>query len=253
MAKKKRAHHEEHENHERWLVSYADFITLLFAFFVVLYATSNKNETKEKEFEESIRQELRLAAAAGGGAGAGAGSGLGASNVATINNVLNPADVTPARGSGAGELEERVAVQLREKLSDEERKNQITNLGHDAMGVRVSLAATSLFPPGSAKLRQASLQTLDKLAAILKNTANQIIVEGHTDDVPVQGGPFETNWELAAARASQVVRYLVKVHQFNPKRLAAISYADQKPVAPNTTEEGRAQNRRIEFLIVTQE
>lgn len=249
MAKKKRVHHEEHENHERWLVSYADFITLLFAFFVVLYATSNKNEEKEKQFEESIRQELKLAATAG----TGAGSGIGASNMATINNVINPADVTAARSTGAGELEEKVAVQIQEKLSDEERKNQITNIGHDVMGVRVSLAATSLFPAGSAKLRLASLQTLDKLAGILKNTGNQIIVEGHTDDVPVQGGQFETNWELAAARASQVVRYLVKVHQFSPKRLAAISYADQKPVAPNTTEEGRTQNRRIEFLIVTQE
>lgn len=249
MAKKqKRVHHEEHENHERWLVSYADFITLLFAFFVVLYATSNKNEEKEKQFEDSIRQELKLASTGG------AGSGQGASNVAVINNVINPADVMPARGGGsAGELEDKVAVAIQEKLSDEERKNQITNIGHDVMGVRVSLAATSLFPPGSAKLRLSSLQTLDKLAVILKATANQIIVEGHTDDVPVQGGQFETNWELAAARASQVVRYLVKVHQYSPKRLAAISYADQKPVAPNSTEEGRRQNRRIEFLIVTQE
>lgn len=244
MSKQRRSHHEEHENHERWIVSYADFITLLFAFFVVLYATSTKNEDKEKKFEESIQKELKMLVVGNQQAGGPPGNPLG--------SVIDSPDVFFRKGVGPGELEDHVERMIDKQISSEEKKQLISNIRHDAIGVRVSLAATTLFPVGSSKLKQPSLKTLDKLAELLQKAPQKLIVEGHTDNIPVAGGLFESNWELAAARATQVVRYLIKVHGFDPKRLAAISYADQKPISSNDTEEGRSQNRRIEFLIVTE-
>lgn len=251
---KKRSHdHEEHENSERWLVSYADFITLLFAFFVVLYATSSQNKEKEKQFEESIRETMKLPQAEGGGGGGGAGSGAAA-------NMGTQAGFEPGGGSTAqsrlannADLQEKLEKEVSEKMSPEERKTVIS-LRHDLFGVRMSLAASSVFPTGSAKIRREALPTLDKIAQMMKASTFKMLVEGHTDDQPIApGGSFDSNWELASARATQVVRYLAKVHAIPEARLAAVSYADQRPLAPNTTEENRTQNRRIEILFITGE
>lgn len=243
MAKRK-SKHEEPENHERWVISYADFITLLFAFFVVMYATSNKNKDKEKKFEDSLRQELKMEGPSGGG-------GLGE----IVENILNP-NVSPmqvfnTKGVGPRELQDHVERLLEKSLTAKEKKSLISGIRHDAIGVRVSLAATALFPSGSAKLLSSAVEALNKVAETFREAPQQIIIEGHTDNEPISDGTFESNWELAGARASQVVRYLIKVHGYDPKRLAAISYADQKPLTSNDTEEGRSENRRIEFLIVT--
>ena len=233
--------HEEHENHERWLVSYADFMTLLFAFFVVLYATSTQNIEKEKTFEKSMRQQFRMAM---GGQGT-------SSNVSQNNAIMDPINIFENKNVGNGELEDYVEKLLAKNMSEEERKLAIGGLRHDSVGVRISLAAATFFPSGSPKLRLPALRSLDKVAEILKKTNNRLIVEGHTDDQKVVGGQYGSNWELASLRATSVVRYLIKYHGIDPKRLAAISYADTKPLTPNVTDEARAKNRRIEILIVT--
>lgn len=239
MARKKK--HEEHENHERWLVSYADFITLLFAFFVVLYATSTQNQEKEKKFEDSIRAEFKMVGA--GGTSSDSGGMLG--------QVINPIDVFQQKNVGSGELEDYVQRMLQKNMSDEERKLAIGGLRHDSVGVRISLAAATFFPVGSAKLRLPALRSLDKVAELLRTSKNRLIIEGHTDDKTVApGSEISSNWELASLRATSVVQYLIKYHGIDPKRLAAISYADQKPLVPNTSDENRAKNRRIEILIV---
>jgi chemotaxis protein MotB len=241
----RRKNHEEHENHERWLVSYADFITLLFAFFVVLYATSTQNEEKEKKFEDSVRAQFKMA----GGEGKKSSDEGG-----LLGQVIDPIDVFQQRNVGNGELEDYVDRLLQKNMSAEERKLAIGGLRHDSVGVRISLAASTFFPVGQAKLRLPALRSLDKIADILKKSKNRIIIEGHTDDQAlVNGGAIESNWELASLRATSVVRYLIKYHGISPKRLAAISYADQKPLVPNTTDENRAKNRRIEILIVNGE
>ena len=250
----KRKHdHEEHESSERWLVSYADFITLLFAFFVVLYATSTQNVEKEKQFEESIREQMKIPPQGGGGAG---GSGQGLAQQA----LGEAAEVSPNQGGDSerqklarsAELEEEIEKAIGKSMTEEEKK-QISELRHDAFGVRMNLAASSVFPTGSAKLRRESLPVLDKLASILKGSEFKMLIEGHTDDVPVTGGEFDSNWELASARATQVVRYLTKVRQVPANRLAAVAYADQRPLVPNSSEENRARNRRIEILLITAE
>lgn len=245
MKHKRRQKHTEHENHERWLVSYADFITLLFAFFVVLYATATQNQEKQKKFESALRTELRMM-----GSGGASGQQQSAVSTGEGTEVIQLIDLFQQRNVGNGELQDYVEKLLNKNLSEEERKLAIGGLRHDTVGVRISLAASTFFPSAKAKLRRPALAALDKIAKFLKTAPNKIVIEGHTDDEPVSGGEFESNWELGASRATSVVRYLVKVHGFDPKRLSAISYADTKPLVPNTTPENRAKNRRIEILIV---
>jgi chemotaxis protein MotB len=241
----KRKKHEEHESHERWLVSYADFITLLFAFFVVMYATSTNNEEKQKRFQESVRQNLKLGQ---GGTGDGASAPKSAAE-ALVPELRQPVEGFPKQG-GPEEVEDYVARKLNKSLSKGEQES-VTKIHHDLIGARISLAASTFFPMGSSKLKLSSLKTLDKVASILKQTDRKVIIEGHTDDIPVAGGKYDSNWELASLRATSVVRYLIKFHDLDPARLAAISYADQRPLVPNDSDVNRSKNRRIEILIVT--
>lgn len=243
MAARKSRRHEEHENHERWLVSYADFITLLFAFFVVMYATSTSNEDKQKKFEDSIKLNFHLM-------GKGAGSESSDSIDSAIAELVMPLGSFPKKG-GAREVEDYVERSLDKSMGRDQKKNAIQDIYHDAVGVRVALTASTFFQPGSAKLKISALEYLDKVAEVLKSNSKRVIIEGHTDDTPIEDSIFPSNWELAGGRASAVVRYFVKYHQLDPKRFVSISYGDQKPVAPNDSEPHKAMNRRIEILIVT--
>jgi chemotaxis protein MotB len=240
----KKHRHEEHENHERWLVSYADFITLLFAFFVVMYATSNVNEGKQKNFEDSIKTKFKLVAVT-------AGEGKKANSIDDALEELHTPVLELSQHAGAAETADYVERSLDKSMSASQKKSLIQNITHDAIGARVALASSSFFQSGSAKLKIDALSALDKVAEVLKSNDRKIIVEGHTDDTPISDSQFPSNWELAGTRASAVIRYLTKVHKIAPQRMVSISYGDQKPLVPNDTEENRAQNRRIEILIVT--
>jgi len=247
---RKKSRHAEHENHERWLVSYADFITLLFAFFVVMYATSTNNEEKQKKFEDSVRVNLHLGAQKDGKSQKDSDGTAGINLSELVPELNTPVSVFPKQG-GPKEVEDYLDRSLDKKISKEVRQKMISSVRHDGFGARITLAASSFFPTGSAKLKYSSLQVLDQIADLIKETDRRIVIEGHTDNEPIIGGMFESNWELASLRATSVVRYLIKYQKVDPKRLAAISYADQKPIADNSTEEGRAQNRRIEILVAT--
>jgi chemotaxis protein MotB len=243
----RRRKHEEHENHERWLVSYADFITLLFAFFVVLYATSTQNEEKEKQFENSIRAKFHMVAVGfGGNAPPNMGSG-------PTGQVFDPLELIQRRHLNTDDLEDYVNKLLDKNLSNKEKQEAIAGIRRDAIGVRITLAASTFFPPGSAKLKQPAVKVLNILGKILKNANRQIIIEGHTDNQPVVGNQFESNWELASIRATTVVRYLINIFKMDPAKLGAVSYGDTRPLVPNTSEVNRAKNRRIEIVIVNKE
>jgi chemotaxis protein MotB len=243
-----RKRHEDHENHERWLVSYADFITLLFAFFVVMYATSNNDLAKQKEFENSVRVNLKLGAAEKSGSD---GVPDASAIIAEQIQGTNP-DSYPQKG-GSAEAADYATRYLSKQVDAATKKELGLEVRHDAVGVRVSLAASSVFPEGEFKMKRSSLQVLNQLGELLKQTNKKVIIEGHTDDQPITSSTVPSNWELASLRATSVVRYLIKSQNMDPKRLAAISYADQKPLVPNDTPENRAKNRRIEILIVTDE
>jgi chemotaxis protein MotB len=243
----KRKHEEEHENHERWLVSYADFITLLFAFFTILYATSQKDISKAKEFETSARKAFRTVLDFGGTVGDHM------SYDAAGKLIPPPIDLFPPAGAGPTEVQDALERLIEKTVSEEEQASMIQGIRHDTVGVHVSLAAEALFPSGSDQILAGGLAALDKLAKILKVSNRKLVIEGHTDNIPIRGQKFISNWDLAAARSTKIVRYLIAKHKIAANRMVAVSYADQKPVAPNETEEGRAKNRRIDVLIVTGE
>lgn len=244
-----RKRYEEPENHERWLVSYADFITLLFAFFVVMYATSTSNIDKQKEFENSVRVNLKLGAAAAEKS-PHAAPDAGEIIAEYIQGKDGGPESFPQKGSSA-EAADYATRYLSKQMDAVTKKELGLEVHHDAMGVRVSLAASSVFPEGEFKMKRSSLKLLNQLGDLLGQTNKKILIEGHTDDQPISSPTVASNWELASLRATSVVRYFIKYQNMDAKRLAAISYADQKPVAPNDTPENRAKNRRIEILILT--
>lgn len=250
-SERKRHPPEEPESHERWLVSYADFITLLFAFFVVMYATSTNNQEKQKSFQDAVGKSLKLTVSGGAGDGSGgAASGeLGGENAA---EAIISMEGFPAHG-GPGETEQYINRIVEKKL-DKDDKEKIQETRHDAIGVRIALASSQFFLPGGVRLRRTALKTLDKLAEILKETDKKIVIEGHTDNLPVgKDAPYESNWELSSLRATSIVRYLIKYHQIDPQRISAMAYADTRPVKSNDSEEGRSRNRRIEIYLILDE
>ena len=161
-------------------------------------------------------------------------------------------DGFPPRGAPR-ETEQYISRVFDKKL-DSADKEKIQQLRHDAIGVRIALASAQFFLPGGVKIRTTALKSLDKIAEVLKETDKKIIIEGHTDNIPVADNPlYESNWELASLRATSIVRYLVKYHAIDPKRISATSYADTRPLKSNDSAEGRSQNRRIEIYIVLDE
>ncbi len=251
-----KAKHVEHENHERWLVSYADFITLLFAFFVVLYATSTQNKEKEKSFENALKEKLAFITI--GGAGAGLANGVYTSAGSSVGGqVIEGIDVFPKKG-GPAEVMEFVDRQLKKKFTPEDRARYIRDISIEPIGVRISLQGDGFFTSGSHKMKPESLAGLNKVAQILKASEHQVLVEGHTDkeDVTSEAGNIiETNWELGALRATTIVRYLIKIQGIAANRLAAVSYGDQRPLelVGATADQLKQAQRRIDFVILNED
>ena len=235
----------DHENHERWLISYADFITLLFAFFVVMYAVSAVNESKYRV----------LANALGDAFGKTAAQDTAPQPVPQLGN----ARVLPP------EVRQRT---LREQQALEEREHmtEVANKLLDAMGplikdgkvrvtqsrrgVSIEINANVLFKPGEASLEPDSLGVLRAVAQTLAPEPFNLEITGYTDNVPISSTLFPSNWELSATRASSVVR-LFADNGISPERLLAIGREASHPVASNGTPEGRARNRRVEIMILS--
>ncbi|MBX9765805.1 MAG: OmpA family protein [Bdellovibrionales bacterium] len=243
MARKRRE--EEHESHDRWLVSYADFITLLFAFFTVLYATSERDVKKQKEFEDSIKSAMTPMSES---------SQLLTDNSVNSSDAVNPIESPIENHSqtkrNLEELEEQMRKDLEKTLGEEQYKSTVQSIHHDKEGVRVTLSSELLFPSGSDRIREESLETISALADALKKTSGQIVVEGHTDNQPIGTSKFPSNWDLAAARSTMFVRFLISKHKIPAARIQVAAFADQRPIANNDSAGTRSQNRRIEVLLV---
>lgn len=248
MASRKRRK-EEPENNERWLISYADFITLLFAFFVVMYATSQSDNEKQAKFEKSFKQAMGMFSTTGGGGGIM--NDPFPSHVKEGSPVDIPIKIFQDPKASRKELRDVLWQLIYSKMSDEQIKEAGLDIYDDEHGVRIALTASQLFPAGSAKILPDALNRLDKVGEILKLADRRLIVEGHTDNESIMSEAFPSNWELAAARASTIVRYLIKRHKVPGDLLSVASYADQKPLVKNNSAENRSKNRRIEILITT--
>ncbi|MDR0702547.1 MAG: flagellar motor protein MotD [Azoarcus sp.] len=247
MPRQRKYRAEEHENTERWLVSYADFITLLFAFFVVMYSLSSVNEGKYRALSESLGQAFRSAAIDMNS------PQVTTPPVTTIVPPIRPGHAV-ARNKQAEERRRQTARKMR-NMADAIRgalrpltENGQVNVTEGAFGVTVEINASALFAPGEAVLGSEAVAALRAVAGVIAMAEFPITVEGHTDSLPISNYRFPSNWELSAVRASAVVRLFIE-NGVLPDRLTAAGYADQRPVADNDTEAGRARNRRVAIMI----
>ncbi len=241
----RRKTHAAHANHERWLVSYADFITLLFAFFVVMFAASNADKNKARQVAESVRSAL-----ARGQLSVAVASLLGHPRPDKPDSAETPAGaVKPAPTPAAADLERSLEA-LRKGLAEEIRagKMQVTL---ESRGLVISMREAAFFASGDDTVSGASYPSVEKVAGIIRQLPNAVRLEGHTDSVPIHNSRFRSNWELSAARAIAMLELLEKRFALPRERMAVAGYAETAPADSNETETGRAHNRRVDVVVLT--
>jgi chemotaxis protein MotB len=239
MARKRYDDDVPQEHHERWLISYADFITLLFAFFVVMYAISIVNEGKYQQLSEALGDAF-------GGRGAATQVNTNVEPVLPLSHIVNR-----KRNEAARREHERMGVLARDltaTLLPLVKSGQV-RVTQNARGVSVEINASVLFDQGQAQLQPEASEILQAVGGLLRNDPHRIEVEGHTDDVPIASTVYPSNWELSAARASSVVRLFID-SGVAPARLSALGFAATRPVAANTDPVGQARNRRVAVMIL---
>ncbi|MBN8554551.1 MAG: OmpA family protein [Deltaproteobacteria bacterium] len=243
MGKKQK--HEEHENHERWIIPYADMVTLLFAFFVVMYSISQQDLAKLKNVSESVQEAFM-------------GSKKGGAKIKKVDFSNSP--TTPETGPkfmvrrtiSDQELLDELRKQLTQDGFDFVYQDKVSpiNVKIDGRGVVISISAGYLFEQGATEIRPELFPVIQIVADIIRGVDRLILVEGHTDIEPIVGNMFYSNWELSALRATSMVRLLIQQYGIDPTRLTASGYGQYRPVADNATDQGRAQNRRVEIIML---
>jgi chemotaxis protein MotB len=249
-----------HSNHERWLVSYADFITLLFAFFVVLYASSQVDKRKVGKLAMAIQvafQEMGVFQASTTQVPIDVNAPMPFSKAQAIENVQRTASLgrivshpDGMLGGGAenGDLAQ-LETELQTALAAEIKRNEIA-MRREPDGLVISLREVGFFESGSAEMKSGSQPAFDRIAMMLRQRDYRLRIEGHTDDVPIHTARFSSNWELSTARATEIIRLLMVRDGFSPDRLSAAGYAEYHPVASNGSAEGRGMNRRVDIVIL---
>ena len=257
MARKQK--HEEHENHERWLVSYADFITLLFAFFVVMYSVSSVNEGKYRVLSDALLAAFRsqpktlLPIQEGQPAKSPLKEDMNSKSSPALVSAPDlpvPSVSRKKKYNGQpaplGEVATRLEQEF-DRLIDED----IIAIRYNDNYVEIELKSNILFPAASTQLTPKATEVLTKLGKILRNFPNVVRVEGYTDDNAMNSTIYPSNWELSAARAGSVVRLFME-NGVDPARMSAVGYAQYRPLADNSTPEGRIQNRRVTVVVLNQ-
>lgn len=276
MTRRRRQQHEEPENLERWLVSYADFITLLFAFFVVMYAISSVNEGKYRVLSETLNavfetrprsddpiqigERPRDVLASPDGPLAPAQfkpSGEGDLDVPSEQVGVKAAGSGEAEGDGDGgdgglkkdgsamRIADEIAISLQDYI-----EKDLVNISQVGDRIEIEMKAKMLFPSATARLSPPALLALREISKTLKRIPSHLQVEGHTDNVPISTSAFPSNWELSAARAASVVHFLAR-QGIEPWRMAAVGLGEHRPIAENDDETGRAANRRVTVVVLT--
>jgi len=252
------------DNHERWLVSYADFITLLFAFFVVMYSISTAREGSYRVLSDSIVRALNtpllaLKRESSGGvempdawsAGApdtGSSQAMIPLKPELLNRGLSRAEPGDAAAESRGEID-RLAGAVENRVSDF-IDEELIKVERNDYWLEIEIKAQLLFASGSRVLLSDAVPVLENFASVLRDVPNLVNVEGFTDNVPIRNGRFPSNWELSAARAATVVR-LFEENGIAPERLSATGYGEHRPIAGNDTPEGRARNRRVVLVVMS--
>lgn len=251
---RRRRAHEAHENLERWLITYADLITLLMIFFVVMYALSKLDQTKYAVFAQALQAEFRNADAI-----------LEAPSSSAFLPT-SPVDEAPTPRTGEGPdsvppetkhrllQRERELQQMQAELEKTIRDHGLegrVSVANVPRGIVLRLNDLVLFELGKADLRPEAHALLDELAQLFAQIRGTISVEGHTDNIPIGShSPFRDNWELSTARALSVVRYFTEVKRLDPRKFVAVGYGEYRPLVPNTSDQNRQKNRRVEIVIL---
>lgn len=247
---------EEHTNTERWMVSYADFVTLLFAFFVVMYSISSINEGKYKTLSSSLSRIFTSTPIE-------TTTGQPISLFEQPPTVAEPlplesepyAEVEKRRELSAAIQEEQeklsaASKQFEEVLAPMIKENLVAVNKHD-FWVELQMSSELLFTSGSDQLSQRAIDVIKLIAAVVAPLPNAISVEGYTDNIPIETAIFRSNWDLSSARATSVVHEMIRAG-VDPLRLSAVGYGEYHPIADNSTEKGRFENRRVTLVIASQ-
>lgn len=251
MARKKgTAHHEEHMD-EGWLIPYADLLTLLLALFIVLFASSQVDQKKFEQLAQSFNAAFNS-------------SGNSAAILDHNQSLIEPQNqesLQKITEQQFDDLKKRQAhlqetaqlTQLKKELDQYIAENNLSGKLHTILsedGLLIRIKDSALFPSGSAELIPDSQVYGTKIAKMLKNLSQKVIISGHTDDIPINNSRFPSNWELSSQRAINFMKYLLAQEDLQPERFSAIGYGEYHPIVPNTTSEGRSKNRRVEVLIM---
>jgi len=256
----RRKRREEHVSHERWLVSYADFITLLFAFFVVLYSSSQVDKRKVGRLALAIQvafQELGVFETSNTKIPLSNTEPMPFTTIQAVENAQRTGDmqrfVQPTKGmlsvsASSGSLKD-IQAEL-EKVLAPEIQERMVSVQARKEGVVVSLREIGFYDSGSATIRNSAVGAVDRLANVVVPRRESLRIEGHTDNVPIHTSQFPSNWELSTSRASNLVELFIDRYHVMPTRLSAAGYAEFHPVDDNSTAMGRAHNRRVDIVIL---
>ncbi len=257
MRKKKK---EEHGNHERWLVSYADFITLLFAFFVVLYSSAQVDKRRVGQLALAIQvafQQMGIFRASNSKPALIDSEPMPFSNVQIVENAERNDAMGRLVNSPQGRLTNAPARELMINLQSQlesalsrEIKNHTITVTPTREGIVVSLKEAGFFDSGSATVRRNALPAIAHFIGVIRSYPVHIRIEGHTDNVPIHTARFDSNWELSTARATEMTKLFISRYGVAPNRLSASGYGEYYPIASNDTPEGRAQNRRVDLVLL---
>ena len=250
--------HESHENHERWLLSYADFITLLFALFVVMFASSQTDKAKAQQISDSVKSALEK-----GGVKAvvheilggtvddkGKGNAMMKGPGGSQKMITPKTEVVPPSKVTVTELTPSMKY-LTEALVNEIKAGQV-ELHLDSRGLVVSLRQAAFFPSGGDAIAPVTYKTIARIAGTIKTLPNPVRIEGHTDSIPIHNERYRSNWELSAARSIAMIELFSGTFGIPRDRLSIAGYAETVPVDTNETAEGRAHNRRVDIVILNQ-
>jgi chemotaxis protein MotB len=232
----RRKHHEEHMNHEAWAIPYGDLVTLLLAFFVVMYSISSVNEGKYRVVSDSLNAAFR-----------GASTTTEPIQVGDMAATTVAAPIVQLQSDVKTMALRQLAQQATDALSPLIMQGLVDVQAGDGF-VEISIRSDILFASGAARLAEQSQVAIRMISEALRAFPNSVRVEGHTDNVPVSGGAFASNWELSAARSASVVHMLVE-GGVDPRRLSVVAFGEYRPVLPNTTPDGRNANRRVVLTI----
>ena len=243
--------HEEHVNLERYLVSYADFITLLFATFVVLYALSQVDISAFSKLEESLKHAFSTPSIIDGNKGIMDGKGESLIENSGANSIISALMMEYLSPKYENEAYEAIRSDIEDLIKNKELDGVSVELEDKGLVIKIT-DTDIIFESASAKLQHSSKLKLDKIGLVIAKRflMHSIRVEGNTDSLPFSNEYFPSNWELSSARACTITRYLIDRFRFKPDLFTAIGYGDTRPIADNATEEGRRKNRRVEIVIL---